>query len=1124
MAVQIPVVLAATSTVSVLVDYAISGGTATGGGIDYSLNPGTLTFSAGESTQFVNIAVVNDRFEEEDETIEITLSAPTNAVLGTPIEFTYTILANDKIEYIYSTYVGGSGFDAAYDITKSTSGYFVVGALTSTNFPLAMNIQPQNAGGYDVLLAKLSGNMTPQFSSYLGGSSNDHGLAIAVDSSDAVYITGNTSSTNFPTVSPLIGTLGGPVDAFITKIYADGTGLVYSTYGGGSSNDFGTGIAVDTSGSAVVVGYSDSPDFPTATPIQGTNGGQFDVTITKLTPDGSGLDYSTYLGGTSNDQAQSVATYVDGSVYLTGSTSSTNYPMAAPLLGSLSGSQDGFITKVHPGGTGLVFSTYGGGDGIDAGRDLALDPFGNVYVVGETTSTNFPTSSAVQETLAGGSDYFVAVLDSIGSTLMISTYGGGSGNEVGYGIAVNEGGVYVVGETSSTNFPTYSPVQGNLSGGSDSFAVKYSADGTNLVYSTYCGGNGNDTAYSIALDFDGGALIAGETASTNFPLVNEFQGTNAGGVDVFLARIKENTIQFTVAGSSGAESQTNVTITVSLHIPSAKQVTVAYQAIGGTATGGGEDYTLAAGSLSFSPGETSKVIALDIVNDADEEFDETIIMSLSNPTNAVLGLPGTHTYTIAANDGYALTYSTYIGGDGNDTAYDIEVDEAGSIYVAGETFSTNFPTAAPYQANLDTFSDVFVTKLSPGGTNLVFSTYLGGDGNDRAYNVSVHTSGAVYVGGWTRSTDFPVSNALFSTHQGNLFDAFVSKLSAAGDALIYSTYLGGSGNDTGEGLTVDASGAAYLAGTTLSADYPVTNAYQSSHGGGLRDAIITKISPDGSNMLFSTYLGGSGDEFTRAVEVDSTGSVYIVGFTVSTNFPTQVPVQANHAGGTRDSFVTKFSPDGSNLVFSTYLGGDAIDDANSITIDSSDTAYVIGDTQSTNHPTTNAYQSTYGGGEDAYIAKFSQDGASLVYATYFGGISAENGNGIAIDESGVAYVAGFTASTNMPLASPLQSILNGATDAFASKLSSDGTTLMFSTYLGGSGSDTAYNLDLDSSGTIYLGGDTTSTNLPTAYEFQIRQRGRNRCFRCENFRQFYPICSRGIRGDPNLRPTWSWSP
>ena len=301
------------------------------------------------------------------------------------------------------------------------------------------------------------------------------------------------------------------------------------------------------------------------------------------------------------------------------------------------------------------------------------------------------------------------------------------------------------------------------------------------------------------------------------------------------------------------------------------------------------------------------------------------------------------------------------------------------------------------------------------------------------------SSGDAYVTGDTQSSDFPTTAGAFQTTYGGGGDAFVTKLNSTGTALIYSTYLGGNGSDGGIGLAVDASGDAYVTGATSSANFPTTTgAYQTS-ADGAGDAFVAELNSNGTGLVYSTYLGGSGADNGYALAIDGGGNAYITGFTVSSNFPTTAGAYQTTpgGGGFYDAFVAKLAAGGSTLVYSTYLGGKSVDEGFGIAVDGSGDAYITGNTQSTNFPTTpDAFQSSLAGAVSAFVTKLNATGTALMDSTYLGGANTTQANGIALDSSGNAYIAGGTTSTDFPTtAGAYQTTYGGSGDAFVAKVS-----------------------------------------------------------------------------------------
>ena len=364
-----------------------------------------------------------------------------------------------------------------------------------------------------------------------------------------------------------------------------------------------------------------------------------------------------------------------------------------------------------------------------------------------------------------------------------------------------------------------------------------------------------------------------------------------------------------------------------------------------------------------------------------------------------------------------LSYSTYLGGSSDDYGAQIAVDSDGNTYITGSTLSTNFPTFNPVQGTHGGgYYDIFVTKLNATGTALLFSTFLGGSREDFGWGIVVDTFGEVYVTGESWSSDFPTLNGYQNTYGGGACDAYLFKLNRYGNGLVFSTYLGGNGEDYSSSFKIDDSGNAYLAGSTASTNFPVVNAWQSVNGGGARDAFAAKLNSAGDELRYSTYLGGSGLDWGRGIDIDSIGNAYIGGYTSSPNFPVHNAFQGAYGGGANDVFVTKLNPSGDTVVYSTYLGGELDDAGWSIAVDATGKAHVCGKTNSTAFPTTpNAFQVTYGGGaSDAFFTALNSAGDGLHYSTYLGGTGAEQAWDAMIDMYGNALLAGATGSLDFP--------------------------------------------------------------------------------------------------------------
>jgi hypothetical protein len=443
----------------------------------------------------------------------------------------------------YSTFLGGQGSDFARDVAVDDQNHaYVTGATQSLDFPLADELQAARSGPEDAFVTKF--NETGDdvvYSTYLGGTDTDSAYGLALGDAHEVYVTGRTNSTDFPTTNGAYDrSANGLDDVFVAKLDPDGQ-LEYGTYVGAAGNDQGMDIAVE-GGRAYVTGHTDSTSFPTTTNAYSVNfnGGTNDAFVFRLGPAGGVLGYSTFLGGLDSDRGYGIALGGDEAV-VTGQTLSANFPTLAGFDMTYGGGNDAFVTRLTGNGRNLVASTFLGGTNAESGEDVALGDGGSVFVTGLTTSAfNFPTTVGAYDVTGNGlGDAFVVKLN---GALLIQNYGtyvGGSGNDIGYGIAVNTfGGVLVTGYTASTDFPTVDPIQAASAGSDDAFIFRLGPLGEALKSSTYLGGTGNDFGLEIALDGCGRPYVVG-MATSGFPTTpGAFDTTFGGGLsDGFLTKI-----------------------------------------------------------------------------------------------------------------------------------------------------------------------------------------------------------------------------------------------------------------------------------------------------------------------------------------------------------------------------------------------------------------------------------------------------------------------------------------------------------------------------------------------------------------------------------------------------------
>ena len=429
-----------------------------------------------------------------------------------------------------------------------------------------------------------------------------------------------------------------------------------------------------------------------------------------------------------------------------------------------------------------------------------------------------------------------------------------------------------------------------------------------------------------------------------------------------------------------------------------------------------------------------------------------------------------------------LIFSTVISGDSRAEGLAVGPDNAS--YITGVTSNATFPTTVgAYDRGLNGSSDVMVAKLKADGSGLVYATYIGGAQNEEGNAIAVDAQGNAYITGETFSTDYPTTNGAYDLTAGSQ-EAFVTKLNPTGTALVYSTFIGGSNSENGEGIAVDRAGNVYVAGSTSSDNFPTTVGAYDRTFNGIADAFVVKLNPAGSAALYSTVIGGDGFDNAYGLVVDGQGNAYITGQTFETTGPkfpvTQGAVDMTHNGRT-DAFVTIFDAAGKNLISSTLLGGAESDAGNAIALDSSRNIYVTGSTGSPSFPTTSgAYDMVHNGDDDFFVTRLGPNGASLEYSTFVGGSRYDYGTGIAVDPFGNACVTGHALSWSFPTTpDALDRTSSDSGDVVLLKLDRNGEKLLYSTLYGGKFHDIGTGIALDGNGGLYVGGYTYSTDFPT---------------------------------------------
>ncbi len=452
-----------------------------------------------------------------------------------------------------------------------------------------------------------------------------------------------------------------------------------------------------------------------------------------------------------------------------------------------------------------------------------------------------------------------------------------------------------------------------------------------------------------------------------------------------------------------------------------------------------------------------------------------------------------------------LVYAKFIGGSSVDYGYGIAVDAAGNTYVTGETYSNDFPATVGPDFTYNGSHDAFVAKVNVAGTALVYAGYIGGGSDDYGHGIAVDASGNAYVTGYTNSAEaispdstegsFPVTVGPDLTYNGG-YDAFVAKVNAAGTALLYAGYIGGSGDDYGYGIAVDASGNAYVTGATSSnqTSFPVTVGPDLTYNGG--DAFVAKVNATGTALLYAGYIGGSGGEAGYGIAVDGAGNAHVTGTTNSTqvSLPVLVGPDLTYNGGD-DVFVAKVNATGTALLYAGYIGGSGGEAGYGIAVDGAGNAHVTGHTKSseTSFPVTVGPDLTYNGGyADAFVAKVNAAGTALLYAGYIGGLQNDRGYGIAVDAAGNAYVTGETYSNGFPAPASFPVLdgpdltYNGGGDAFVAKVNAAGTALLYAGYIGRTGNEVGHGIAVDAAGNVYVTGKTNSlTGVDSAFVAKV---------------------------------------
>lgn len=899
--------------------------------------------------------------------------------------------------------------------------------------------------------------LSMEYSTLLGGSSDDRAHGMAVDKQGNIYLTAPIQSINFPVTPGALNST--PTGIYLAKINPAGDSLIFSTYIGASGGaNYAHGVAVDDEGNIYITGNTTNSNFPTTgnafdrTFNGPSNSSHGDAFVMKLNPEGNKIIYSTFIGGTGMDLCGKIAIDAEGCAYIIGSTSSSDFPVTAGAFdttfngGRNDARDDIFVAKVNPSGSQLIYCTYIGGPDTDVyGNNIVIDNSGAVYFTATTVSDNFPTTpDAYDNSFNGGSgergagDGVIVKLNPDGTALEYSTFFGGSGDDFTYWLDLNEkGNVYICGGTASTDIPLTSDAYNkNINGG---YIAEFSPDLKKLLYSTYW----NASVQIIDLDTNGNIIISGSTETKDFPVTPDALETIAkGSNDIYISilnPVSNNLIYSAYFGGKDNDILSSLLID--------------------------ENSIYICGNTVSSDFPTSE-----------SAYDKTF----NGGTNQWGGDAFVAKFVNLNTQTPSLIYSTLIGGNGYDYGHAITVDDSGCAYIAGQANSSDYPTT-PYAFD-NTFngsSDILLSKINKNGSALMYSTYIGGSGRDNTHNVFADKSGYVYLTGSTSSTDFPLTNSsLTGSHEG-----YILKISATGDSLLYSSWLAG-----GEKLLLDSKGNLVITGTTSFPDFPTTECAFSRKHRGDQDIFVAKVNLTTNTIIFSTLVGGNGKESSLRMTIDGKDNIIIAGQTASEDFPLKGNRFSDYIESKPNLFLLKLKSDGSDILFSTIIGGNGNDYPTDMAVDLNNDIYVTGMTKSVDFPVSpSAFDTSHNSGDDAFLFKMSSDGDSILYSTYIGGSDKDWGRGIVVDKNGRAYLTGCTRSTDFPVSeNAYDKTFNGAGteswawgDPFLLVMNAEGNNLEYSSYFGGSSDEEAYGIAMDSKGDIYICGITSSDNFPT---------------------------------------------
>ncbi|MFZ4546469.1 MAG: SBBP repeat-containing protein, partial [Bacteroidales bacterium] len=1082
-------------------------------------------------------------------------------------------------QLVYCSYIGGTGDDQFFhgNIIKDAQGNIYLAAKTkSTDFPVTPGSYSSAFQGlYDIVVFKFNPTATQLlFSTYIGGTDDDcpYGIALSGSSNDVV-VAGWTRGSNFPISSGAIyqGTYaGGSCDGFVLKLDNSGSALLFSTYIGSNLEDYIQDMIVDASSNIYIAGYSSS-NFPTTQGVyqsNNTNSGTYDLFVSKMNPTGTILLASTMIGGTAHDRGHDVALDNSGNVYISGSAEGT-FPTTAGAYDVTynGGTKDVVVCKFNQGLTSLLYSTYLGSSGDDSPIDgFIVDNLNQVTIAGRCGSGFPTTASAYSQTFAGGTyDVFLAKLNPTFSSLVYSTLIGGTGSDQGYNLCLDNTGNPIITGLASAGFPTTSGCyDATFNGFDDAFVAKFNSTASQLLYSTYLGGS--DTDYGVALMMNGDtAIIAGDTKSSNMPVTiakkqnqksfpawfMKNQGQYSNGSKYCLKSAKSNTFfydqhivhQFISLGS-GKDSANSSILNMQVDFENSNKNPVFEER---NPTSGKTNFFIgndpskwhtdieSFGTLAYKNlynfidlvyyNETSGIKSDFVVHPKAKISDITLkysgIKSISiNDLGALQLFSESGEITEHIPEAYQmingtkvlvkvnykieeefrvkfevqaynpafdliidpqLVYSSYFGGSNNEMwTTSVIRDNQQNMYFGGRTLSSNFPiTPGAFSVANSGDYDAIVLKLNPAGTQLIFGTYIGSPGLDIASDILLSgPSNDILVLGVAGAAGFPTTAGAYQTVHAGLEDIFVLKLNNTGNSLIFSTLVGGSTDEQIANFCLDASGNIYVLGYA-GFYFPTTpGAYQQTLEGDY-DVVVFKLSANGSNLLYSTFLGGTARDRSGGIAIDNLSNIYVSSWVLG-DFPTTAGAYDNSFNGGSDIAVSKFDPTLSTLIFSTLIGSPGDDlSVSDLFLDGSNNITLVGKAASGFPTTAGAYDQSFNGGDsDGVILKLNNTGTALLYSSYLGGPGSDNANEFTIDASGNLLITGSCQDGFPTTALPYDNTFNGGTTDCFVSKFNINTSSLMYSTYFGGNSSESGDAIAFSADTVIFIGETGSSNMP----------------------------------------------